>query len=296
MSFDGELVENQAVTLERLGRSAPPPHALAATVQRWLGLGRRVWIDVRGRQIQGIATARERGSREAWEIDTLVDAAGGDCEVALALLAQAVEAATESEVGHLVLRMRADAPALGAAHRAGFEVASRTRLWAGRVPRVHSAAAETVAVRAAEAGDALALFQLQNRVLPLDQRRVLGMTLEEWGAVREHLWAGRGAEYVAECEGRMVGVVRAGGSQFWLLCEPGADEAARALLRAAARHLDGNDVVLALLPDCTATPVSVLREAGFEAGEEYVLLGRRTAQVVRDAVPARAVRAIPTRG
>ena len=58
VSFDGEVYENQAVTREGLGKPPAAPHALTATIQRWLGRGRQVWIDVRGRQIHGIATAR----------------------------------------------------------------------------------------------------------------------------------------------------------------------------------------------------------------------------------------------
>ena len=91
VSFDGEVYENQAVTREGLGKPSATPHPLAAAIQQWLGRGRHVWIDVRGRQIHGIATARPLAGHDAWLVDTLVDAGAPDDHVVSALLAQYVE-------------------------------------------------------------------------------------------------------------------------------------------------------------------------------------------------------------
>lgn len=302
VSFDGELVANEAVTRDRLGRPTQSPHALAATIQHWLRRGRRMWIDVRGRQIQGLATARELAKHKAWEIDTLVDATRDGYEVTTALLAQAGEAAAEAGVGHVLLRMHADAPAIAAARRAGFVVALQERLWAGSpvAPEGEGAAdtATACAVRETEEADAHALFQLHNRALPIGARQAIAMTFEEWEAVDDRRWAGRGSlSYVAVDDGRVRGALRLEGEQFTLLVEPGAEETARALLHVATPHLLHCDRVLALLPDCAATPAGLLRARGFEPGDEYVLLALRTASLVRDAVPVRAARrVVPTRG
>ena len=308
VSFDDELVANEAVTRQRLGRPPEPPHPLAATMQRWLGRGRRVWIDVHGRQIQGIATARELAGREAWEIDTLADASGDGHEVTTELLRQATTAAAKARVEHLLLRMRADAPGIDAARRAGFVLALQERLWCGPPPP-SAAPSDTGSlgaceVREAQTEDAMALFQLHNRALPVGTRQAVAMTFEEWQVVQDRRWTGRGArEDVAIQDGRVQGTLLVSaaqgdhGGQITLLVEPQADEVARALLRAAAPRLRTCEHVLALLPECASTPVGVLRSLGFEAGEEYLLLAARTAAIARDAMPVRAARAVvPTRG
>ena len=57
VTFDGHVYANQAVTRERLGQPPEPAHALKAALAHWLRR-RHVWMDVEGRHIQGIATAR----------------------------------------------------------------------------------------------------------------------------------------------------------------------------------------------------------------------------------------------
>jgi hypothetical protein len=292
VSFDGEVFENQAVTRERLGKPHPAPHPLAATMQHWLGIGRRVWIDVDGRQIQGIATARELANHDAWEIDTLVDASSGDGPgIAEGLLRQAADAAADANVGRILLRLRHDAPALRGALRAGFMKALDEQLWAGpstasssgsdgEAWRAHGAAG--VHVREARPEDAHPEFQLYSRTLPVDARAALGMTFDEWAAAQERRWVGRGGrDYVALDGEQLRGALRAGSAQFTMLVEPGAEDAATALLRAAAAHLEGSDQILALLPACVA-PVAALRMHGLEQEAAYILLALRTQATVRE--------------
>jgi hypothetical protein len=299
VSFDGEVYENQAVTREGLGKPSAAPHALAATIQQWLGRGRHVWIDVRGRQIHGIATARALSEPDAWEIDTLVDAGAADEDVAGALLAQASEAAVEAGVSKLLLRMHADAPALAEAQRAGFARAVNEELWVAEhldAPPEEDAGAITV--RDVDESDAFALFQLYNRALPIDARQALAVTFEEWQAAQERRWLARGSSELVACEGdRVRGVLQASpGGQFSLLVEPGFDAAAAALYQAAASHLESAERLLALQPSCVGTPVSVLRGLGYEPVEEFVLLSKRMVRPLMDAIPATAGRTVPTRG
>ena len=90
VTFDDEVRENQAVTLERLGAAEHGSRPLNVALAQWLHLGRRMWVNVDGREVHGIATARDLGDRSAWVIDTLIDAGGqehGD-EVVADLLAQ----------------------------------------------------------------------------------------------------------------------------------------------------------------------------------------------------------------
>lgn len=300
VSFDGEVYENQAVPRDGLGKPSTTPHALGAAIQQWLGRGRHVWIDVRGRQIHGIATARPLAGHDAWLIDTLVDAGGADDGVVSALLTQASEAALEAEVSKLLLRMRVEAPALVEAQRTGFTRALQEELWwadgASGTP-----AAPTVdgfSVRDAEESDAFSLFQLYNRALPIDARQALAMTFEEWQAAQERRWLGRGHRELVACEGGSVrGVIQAStGGQFTVLVEPGFERAAEVLYAEAATHFERTERLLALQPACAGTPTSMLRAQGYQPGEEFVLLAKRMTRPLLEAVPSTAGRTVPTRG
>jgi len=289
VTFDGEVYENQAVTRDRLARPATAPRPLNAAIERWLGRGRQTWIDVRGRQINGIATAREHFSSQAWMIDTLVDAAGaGETGVVAALLRQAMEAATAEGVAHLLLRVAAGAPALPDALRAGFKPALSERLWCGELLLRSQAPAQATAggpppVREACDADAFALFQLYNRSLPIDGRQALALSLEEWQDVQERRWLRRdGREYVALADNRICAALRltrcGDVGQFDLLADAEGVAGATALLAVAAEQLAGAEHVLALVPRCAAALEQPLRERGLEAETEYALLCRRTAQ------------------
>ena len=302
VSFDGEVYENQAVVRERLGGPNPAPHAVGAAIEQWLGRRRHMWIDVRGRQIHGIATARPLASSEAWEIDTLVDAGSEDGAVVGALLRQVAEAAAEAGVERVLLRLPSDAPAVQDAMRAGFMLATRECLWG--CERFEASPADPpdgVAVRPAEEADAFALFQLYNRALPMDARSALGVTLEEWSAAQDRRWLGRGGvEYVAERDGRVRAAVAVGGAsdsaQLSLLAEPDAVAEVQALLGVAANHLDGRERVLVLLSEGSGGCAPLLRDCGLNPGPEYVLLVQRTARPALEALPAVAGQAVPTGG
>jgi hypothetical protein len=299
VSFDGEVYENQAVTREGLGKPPAAPHALTATIQRWLGRGRQVWIDVRGRQIHGIATARPLASPDAWVIDTLVDAGEPGDGAVSALLAQASEAAIEAGVTRLLLRMRADAPGLTDAVRAGFAPAVHEALWVATTlvddtPRT----SDSVDVREVEEADQFALFQLYNRALPIDARQALAVTFEEWQAVQERRWLARGChELVAYEDGHLRAALQAASSgQLSRLVEPGYEQAAASLLASAHDRLEGTRPVLALQPMCAGTPDALLAARGYRPAEEYLLLARRTAALLADPIRQTAGRTVPTRG
>ena len=300
VTFDGQVYANQAVTRERLGRPPEAAHALTAALVHWLRR-RHVWLVVEGRRIQGIATARALASPEAWEIDTLVDAgeaskaerdAGG---VVRALLGQAQAEAQRSGVRLLLMRVPAGAPAEAEAVRAGFARALRERLWRADPPYADRDAGDAAAdaheggfrVREATPADEHGRFLLYCRALPVEARSALAMTLEEWRATREEHWLGRHPrELVAEREDRFSGAARiaAGGGQVRLELLAEAAGAARALLGATGRLSAREDVVLALAPLALGAVEAELLDGGFEPAEEYVLLSRRMAQPVAEAV------------
>ena len=300
-TFDGEVYENQAMTRERLARPGAPPRPLNAAIQQWAGRGRRTWLDVRGRQIEGIATARELTST-VWAVDTLIDASpAGDDDVLSALLRQAVEAATRARVTHLLLRTPADAPAGPAALRLGFKPVVAERLWEGARLTASAGAAAPVTVREASIADDVARFQLFNRAVPIEGREALALTLDEWRRTQERRWLGRGArELVALVDDRVFGALRlstsGGTAQFDLVTDPDGSQAAAALLAAAADQLSGAGRVLALIPECLPALASPLGGGGLEATAAYVLMCRRTTKPLAEKRRGRARMAVPSGG
>ena len=318
VTFDGEVAENQAVTRDRLGRPPEAPHPLSAAIEHWLGRGRHTWVSLRGRQLRGIATARELMPRSsgvgrlrrspargrAWEIDALIDAdvdwIAGETSVLADLLRQAGAAAAGDGVSHVLLRTRWDSPAAREAQRAGFRFAHLERLWTGTLGPDGEAGemAANIAVREACDADEMGLFQLYNRATPVETRAVLAMTLDEYRALRERRWAGRRPTVlVATAEGRLAGSLRYNGgselAQFDLLADPGSAGAAGALLDVATA-LHGAGVVT--LVDASAGAVeSLLRRRGLEPSEDYALLCRRSMQPLSETVPARSA-VLPTGG
>lgn len=316
VTFDGEVAENQAVTRDRLGRPPEAPHPLSAAIEHWLGRGRHTWVSLRGRELRGIATARDltprswgigrlrrsSGVGRAWEIDALIDAdAGwitGETSVLADLLRQAGAAATNDRVSHVLLRTRWDSPAAREAQRVGFRFARLERLWTGTLDGEANEAKAEIEVREACEADEMALFQLYNRATPVETRAVLAMTLDEYRALRERRWAGRHpAVLVATGEDRIVGSLRfnAGAklAQFELFVDPGSPGAAGALLD-AARPLHGASVVT--LVDASAGAVeSLLRRRALEPSEEYALLCRRSMRPLSETAPARSA-VLPTGG
>ncbi|MEE8422156.1 MAG: hypothetical protein V3S31_05195 [Dehalococcoidia bacterium] len=319
IAFDDAVCENQAVTRERLARPDATPHALNAAIEQWLVRRRHMWIDVRGRQINGIATARTLAADHTWVIDTLVDASdssdGTDRTVSTvstdgaavdALLEQALQAATRNGVTRVLLRTAADAAVLPHALRSGFKPALSEQLWSGDGLRSSGCTPEGIVVRDAADGDAFELFQLYNRALPIDARQALALTLDEWEGIQERRWLGRNArEWVAEQDGRLSASLRlslAGDvAQFDLLAAPdpgGGAAGAEALLDVAADQIAGRPRVLALVPRLAAPLERLLAARGLRPGNEYALMSHRTAKPLleRARISSEAAEVVMPRG
>ncbi|MEX1022176.1 MAG: hypothetical protein WD058_03410, partial [Dehalococcoidia bacterium] len=275
-----------AVTRDHLGAPNEAPRPLAAAIEQWLHLGRRTWINLSGREIHGIATARELSAKTAWEIDTLIDAPEADEHVLGDLLRQAALAAREALATHLILRTPLGSPAAAQAPRAGFRPVVEERLWMGHLD---VRPAEEWTVREAEDRDTQARFQVYSRTLPVAAREAIAMTVEEWEAVQDYRWVERGGvTLVAEAGGRVVASARCTrGGQFTLAAEQDAPGAVEALLAAVAEHQEGVEDQFALV--AAGTPAEdALRRAGLTPAGEFALFCLRLAHPVRDEAFARA--------
>lgn len=289
VTFDGEVRENLAVTREHLGQPSAAPRPLSAAIEQWLHLGRRTWISLAGREIRGIATARDLAERSAWQVDTLIetDPAEGDVSVLRDLLRQASVAAADAEATHLLLRTPNGSIAEQEAPREGFSRVVREQLWAGAlVPLVPSA---DVTVREAAAADTHAMFQAYSRAWPANARQAFAMTLDEWQATQEPRWIERGVTLVAEQNGVLAGYARTSRTgQFTLLAMPGADAAADALLAGVAARLGDGARHVVLLAECGVTEAGALQRAGMEPERAFTLHCKRIARPVRDEAYVRA--------
>jgi len=290
VTFDEDVRENLAVTRERLAHGNTAPTPLGAAIEQWLHLGRRTWVSIGGRQIRGIATARELTAKHAWEIDTLIEADDRQSrEVLEDLLRQAIVGAQEAEVTHLLLRTPEASIAAEAASRAGFSLVQGERLWHGRL---RTTSTTTNGVREWSDADAFASFQVYSRAVPLSARQSMAMTVDEWSAVRDRHWQERSdGALVVEHESRVAGTARyaRGTGQFTLVVEPEAHAAADALVTALARRLGDADRHIALVAATGATEDAALRRAGLEADPgAYTLFCKRLLHPVREEVFARA--------
>jgi hypothetical protein len=302
VAFDDDVYENHAYTRERLARPGEAPRPIGAAIEQWLGLGRRTWVDMRGRQIEGVATARELG-RDAWLIDALIDASppGEEAPVLQALLGKAHDAAIEDRVTHVVLRTRSDSSAVNAALHCGFKQVVLESVWSCRLGG-GGAAPDGIVIRRVEDSDEHPRFQLFNRVMPLDAREAIALTLEEWQRTRERRWLNRGGtEWVAVEGDTVVGELLLSGArsepQLELIVEDQRTDVAAALLDYAGsvfEEREGDGVAVAITSVGGASEAA-LSDRGRAQGE-FVLLCLRLAKPIAETRGARATLALPTRG
>jgi len=287
VTFDEEVRENLAITRDHLGVSNEPPAPLGAAIEQWLHLGRRMWITMAGREIRGIATAREL-SRAAWEIDTLVDAPEVGDDVIVDLLRQAGRAAREARVTRVLLRTPVDSLAAEVAPRAGFRHVVEEMLWMGDIPATPgsspgSEAAAPSNIREATDADLHARFQLYCHAYPVTAREALAMTQDEWLDVEDTRWVDRGSPptLVEESSGGVRAVMRSSSrGQFSLLAEPDAPGAGESLLRELRRRLVTGDVY-GLVVSGSAAELAA-RRAGLQPAGEYRLFCLRVSHPIRE--------------
>ena len=293
-AFDRRLRHNEAHTWERLGSSGDPPRVIGSAAQEWLPLAgrRRTWVVVHGPRIRGLISARPRGRPTAWEVDRLMTA--DDERVVLGLFDQLTAGAVAAGAHKVFLRLDADSEILVAARKAGFVPYAVEHLLRLDVPRQQEEPLPAgLWLRPRERTDEYGLFQLYNRVAPLEVRAVEANTLAEWQAAVERRGRGRGAaDIVVEREGRVVGWLRtdrAGGAgRFDVVLAPDEWPAADALIAWGLRDLGAARPVYAAVPEYAGPLIERLQSAGFALAGEYALLAKRLMQLIRATKPVRA--------
>lgn len=283
VAFDGRVYPNEAVIREQIGRERPP-RPLETALEQWFSFatGRHTWITVRGATLRGLLSARKRGSRQAWEIDCLIDAADDDPAVLLGLLDQAAHDAGRAGAEKIFLRLRRGSDVLDAATRAGFGVLQEETLYRLDAPRASDPGSH---LRHRRRADLYGLFQLYNGVVPEQVRSLEAMTLREWVAAQERLGGPRRTvQLVQEEDGRLLAWLRiAAGDpvRFDVLARPDSSELLDEVVGVALSHADGKEAAFSLVPAYMEPLGRALEERGFVAVEEYAVAVRRVMKPVR---------------
>jgi len=289
VSFDGRVYPNEAKTRERIGKTEAAPRPLESALEQWFSFatGRHTWISVQGATLRGLVSARRRGSRAAWEVDCLINAAEDDDAVCLGLLDQAVAEAARRGVEKVFLRLTGGSGILPLARKAGFCEFLREELFSCRsLVTGERGIDRALPLRKRVRADDYALFQLYNAVAPEAVRHAEAVTLSEWRAAQERNWlAGRKSQLVLERDGSIAAWLRlaadANIGRFDLVIHPSEQEGQDALLDLALSRLAGNGLLLALIPEYADGLGRALSQRGFERGQEYIVLVRRTAVTVK---------------
>jgi len=283
VSYDGKVYANEAMTRDRIG-TQDSPHPLEAALEQWFSFatGRHTCVSVKGATLRGLVSARKRTTKQAWEIDCLIDAAEGDNSVLMSLLDRMTEAAGRSGAMRLFLRLPAGGDTEIASTRSAFAPYVRERVYRRDVDKDAHMKAPDVLRRRTRA-DPYAVFQLYNELVPPEVRRHEGMTFGEWTAAQESL--GRGTQYVMDDGGRVRGWLRVAGDgdigRFDVL---GSREVLDGLLEAALAKVANRDRAVTIVPEYQVELASRLERLGFEAAEEYTVLSRRTVRPVKERV------------
>ena len=283
---------NEARVWERLGLEERGVALLERAVQQWAPVpwkgGRRLtWVALRGMTVCGLASARRRGRRSAWEVDYLAVAPEeeGTC---VSLLEGVARGLGRAGVEKIFLRLDAHGRLLGAARSAGFFPYLRERLWRlERPPQGLDCA--PLPMRLRTAADLLPLFQLYNASVPATVRRCEAVSLREWAALQER---GRSQHLVLQKDGRVAAWLRLarrdGAGCFALLAPRRGDAPLDDLLATALHYLHDRRPIFCLVPDYERTLAARLADLGFQPAAEYAVLANRLVRPIEEAA------AVPT--
>jgi len=276
------------MTRDRIG-TGDSPHPLETAFEQWFSFatGRHTCVSVKGPTLRGLVSARKRSTKQAWEIDCLINAHDGDNGVLMSLLDQMTEAAGKSGAMRLFLRLPAGSDTELASSRSGFAPYVREQVWT-RKAGAGDPGRTVAGLRRRSKQDPYPVFQLYSRLVPPEVRQVEGMTFGEWQAGQESL--GRMTQYVLDDGGSIAGWLRvAGDGEIGRFDVLGGPEALDALLQAALAKVANRERAVTIVPEYEVELASRLERLGFEPAEEYRVLSRRTVRPVRETIKAPAL-------
>jgi hypothetical protein len=288
---------NEAHVWERLGlreHSLSALGGLERALRQWAPIGgdRLTWVARRGLAVRGLASARQRGRRSAWEVDHLIVASGEESTGA-SLLEELTRGLGRAGVEKVFIRLDAQSHVMDVARSAGFFPYLKEQLW--RLEQVSQGFdCPPLPMRLRTAADLLPLFQLYNVSVPAAVRRCEALTLREWAAMQER---GRCQHLVLEKDadarsGRVAAWLRLarhdGAGCFALLASRRQDAPLDSLLATAMHYLRGRRPIFCLVPEYERMLAARLADLGFQPVAEYALLANRLVRPIEEAAPVPA--------
>jgi hypothetical protein len=278
----GRTYRNEAVTRERLGRHDCGVRPLGPAVEPWLSLRkeRSVWIASRRQMLQGLVSARAGGTRQAWEIDCVIDATQrGD--VLPGLLEKAISDTGRQGAQKLFLRLPATSRLVALVRAAGFVPYIEETVYE-RDGGPFLARPDTDA-RPLSRLDLYPWFRLYNQVTPEQVRRGEGLTFGEWQASLSRHWLREGREMVVEGEAGLEAVLRFARVNedllFDIQARPEGLDRVKGLVALASTA--GGARMLTLVPDYAEGLARRLEEIDFRPGAQIIAFYHRTVRPVR---------------
>ena len=205
VSGRGPSCRNEARPFERLGAAEANPNPMAA-IEPWLSFatGRHAWITARRGRLLGLVSARRRGGRRAWEIDSLIDSTP-DLTTLPGLLECALADAGRSSAEKLFVRVSEGSRILPLLRGSGFAPFANETLYFRSGPITDIQGKEPV--RPMSQQDVYPAFRLYNQVQPETRRRLEAATFDEWQAATEKRWLRGGVRLVSEASGQLTGLL-----------------------------------------------------------------------------------------
>jgi hypothetical protein len=283
LPYSGTSFQNEAWPRERLGAIDSNPSLVMMRDQLLAFAGSRgTWVTTRRGRLQGLVGARQRGGRQAWEIDYLIDTSEG-AAVTVDLLESALAETGRSGAEKLFLRLAAGSELLPVAVEAGFLGYREEILYAGLPLR--PAHAGSASLRPLDPSDSYPLYRLYNNSTPETAKRFEAATFAEWHAAQERRWLKGGVQLVLEGEGQALAWIKAshlpqGVSLELLVSEPALDQTT-SIIATAVDAVDGGGLPLfVLLPRTDAALARRLVDYGLAPRQDFVSLMHRTTRPV----------------
>ena len=295
LAVGGLQSPNMAATLADLCGARPLAPPSLRLARRWLSQGAArggAWALSSDGSVRAIVALLPRRGVRSWEVFHLC-AEPIPATALAALLERAAANAASYGCERVFLRVADDSELIPAARMAGFMLCRRETLYRAASPRAPSERGILDAdsrLRSRLPQDDYALFRLYCSSTPVSERRLIGMTMEQWAASSERL-PGRRVERVFESGGALRGWLavsaRGGVGSLSVALHPDSAALTQEMVDAALRILGNAKAAAALAPDHYPQMGSALRRRGFRQTADFALLVEPVARSVRQTAAAR---------